>query len=87
MSNLFCAHVHRSRSAIARLACNYSNRNMSGHSSNAPAKDMPAAAALNSMDQVRQEQDFQGQQQQQPQQQQQQQAPLAPCKTWTQTIW
>lgn len=41
---------------------------------------MPAAAAFTSMDQVRQEQDFQGGQQQQPaqpQQQQQQQVPPA----------
>jgi hypothetical protein len=53
---------------------------MSGHSCEAPAKDMPAAAAFTSMDQVRQEQDFQGGQQQQPaqpQQQQQQQVPPA----------
>jgi hypothetical protein len=74
------SRIHSSRQVITRLVCNQSTRNMSGHSGEAPAKDMPAVAAFTSMDQVKQEQDLQGdqQQQQRAQQQQQQQAPPVP---------
>jgi hypothetical protein len=72
------SRIHGSRTVITRLVCTQSTRNMSGHSGEAPAKDMPAAAAFNSMDQVKQEQDLQGgQQQQSGQQQEQQQVPPA----------